>query len=283
MSEKSVSPGFHSAPGRIERRLPSRSRASGEGVRSGIGGPSGGRRGGGIVGVITPTVRSAAMPGQSGERALVAILLPRRLAAAEIQRAWDTGEAVTVLDPSAPAAVLRGALERLRPTHVVDEDGRRASADGAPVPPGTAAVVVTSGTTGTPKAVELTADGMDAIGRGFAHALGTDPDDVALVCLPLHHVAGLAILGRARFSGARISVHDAFDLDAVAAAPRTESATIVSIVPTILKRLLDAGAPLYEYRRIVVGGAPTPAVLRARADAAGEHVVDAYGQSETWG
>ena len=58
---------------------------------------------------------------------------------------------------------------------------------------------------------------------------------------------------------------------------------MVSVVPTTLKRLLDAGAPLHEYRRVIVGGAPCPAPLRARAEAVGAHVVDAYGLSETWG
>ena len=50
-----------------------------------------------------------------------------------------------------------------------------------------------------------------------------------------------------------------------------------------LGRLLDARAPLHEYRRIVVGGAPLPATLRARAEAAHAPVIDAYGLSETGG
>ena len=57
----------------------------------------------------------------------------------------------------------------------------------------------------------------------------------------------------------------------------------MSLVPTMLKRLLDAGAPLADYRALVLGGAPTPLAVRERADAAGARVVDAYGMSETWG
>jgi O-succinylbenzoic acid--CoA ligase len=101
--------------------------------------------------------------------------------------------------------------------------------------------------------------------------------------LPLHHVAGLAILARARVSGTPVITHPAFDLDAVGAAPRVEGATIVSLVPTMLRRLLDAGAPVHEYRYIIVGGAPTPLEWRARAEASGARVIDAYGLSETWG
>jgi len=241
------------------------------------------------MGVITPTVRSAPMPGQPSERPrpgardLVAVVLERPAAAVEIGRAWDAGEAVAVLDPAAPPAVLRTVLDVVRPTALVDRDGRSPRAGGEPVAEGTAAVVTTSGTTGTPKAVELTTAGIDAIGHGFATGLGAPPDDHWLVCLPLHHVAGLAILARARVSGARVTVRAGFDLDDVAGAPATEGATLVSLVPTMVSRLLDAGAPLERYRRIVVGGAATPAPLRARAEAAGAPVVDAYGLSETWG
>ena len=214
---------------------------------------------------------------------LVAVLLPRPEAAAAVTAAWDAGEAVTVLDPAAPEAVRAALIGQLRPTDVHDADGRRTHADGLGVPDGTAAVVVTSGTTGTPKAVELTVDGLDAIGHAFATAFGVEPGDRALVCLPLHHVAGLAILARARVSGVPVTTHPGFSVEAVASAPQTEGATVVSLVPTMLARLLDAEAPLHEYRRIIVGGAPMPQVLRSRADSAGAPVVDAYGLSETWG
>ena len=55
----------------------------------------------------------------------------------------------------APPAVLDDLVARLRPTHVVDGDGRHRTADGVPVAADVRAVVLTSGTTGSPKAVEL--------------------------------------------------------------------------------------------------------------------------------
>jgi o-succinylbenzoate---CoA ligase len=96
-------------------------------------------------------------------------------------------------------------------------------------------------------------------------------------------VAGLAVLARARVSETPVDVLTGFELDAVAAAPSVLRSTLVSLVPTMLRRLLDAGAPLERFRQIIVGGAPTPPTLRARAEAAGAPVVDAYGMSETWG
>jgi O-succinylbenzoic acid--CoA ligase len=91
------------------------------------------------------------------------------------------------------------------------------------------------------------------------------------------------VLARAYVTGVPWTVHDGFDIDRVARAPREVGASMVSVVPTTLRRLLDAGAPMHEYRRVIVGGAPCPEVLRARAEALGVQVVDAYGMTETWG
>src|SRR4051794_4794324 len=221
--------------------------------------------------------------GSAGEADLVAVVAPRTAAADMIRRTWEADDAVVVLDPASPRAVLDALVEQLAPTAVVLDGERHARPNGIPVPEGTAAVVVTSGTTARPKGVELTADGISAIGYGWAAAMGHEPDDHWLVCVPLHHVAGLAILARSSITGAAVTVRDGFDLDDVAGAPGAIGATLVSVVPTMLGRLLDAGAPMHEYRRVVTGGAPITDALRARADDAKVAVVDAYGQSETWG
>jgi len=214
---------------------------------------------------------------------LVAIALRRPEAAAVVQAAWDDDEAVVVLDADAPPAVRDAIVAQVRPTHLHDGDGRRALPDGVAPDGDVRAVVLTSGTTGRHKAVELTDDGLRAVGEGCNAALGLEADDAWLVCLPLHHVAGLAILARARVGGQRVVVHRGFDLAAVGAAPAEQGASLVSVVPTMLGRLLDAHAPMHEYRHIVTGGAPVPDALRDRAEQGGAHVVDAYGLSETGG
>jgi O-succinylbenzoic acid--CoA ligase len=219
----------------------------------------------------------------SGEADLLAIVAPRWRAADLVRDAWDARQAVTVIDPSAPRGAVEQVLARLAPTHLVDEDGRRPLPGGVPVAAGTAAVVVTSGTTGAPKGVELTVDGAIAVGHGWAATMGHEPADHWFLSLPLHHVAGLAILARSRVTGAGVTVVDGFDIDAVGGAPARFGATLVSVVPTMLGRLLDAGAPMHEYRGVVTGGAPLPPAVRARAEALGVPIYDAYGQSETWG
>ncbi len=217
------------------------------------------------------------------DRPLLAVLLPRREAAAEIDRAWDRGEAVLGLDPRAPAAEIRARLEDLRPTHLVDVDGRRLLPGGVPVDEDVAAVVGTSGTTGTPRGVELSRAGMQSMGHAVATALGVDAADTWLVCQPRQHVAGLAILARCRVAGVGLVVQDGFDVAAVASAPEAHGATVVSLVPTMLHRWLERGAHVDRYRTLLVGGAALAPTLRARAEAAGANVVATYGLSETWG
>ncbi len=238
--------------------------------------------------MIAPTVRCAVVSDPIVP--VVAVAQPRPQAARTVRAIWDAGEAVCILDPDAPAAVRARMLAAVRPTHGVDDDGRRAWPDGIGTTEGVAAIVTTSGTTATPKAVELTTAGMTAIGRGFAAALDVDADDRWLVCLPLHHVAGLAILARARTTGTPVSVHPTFDLDAVVASATTtreagdeHGVTIVSLVPTMLHRMVEAGAPIDRFRWIVTGGASLAPTLRRRAEAAGGRPVDTYGLSETWG
>lgn len=211
---------------------------------------------------------------------LVAILLPGPAAADAIRREWDHDHAVAVLDPESPGTAR--TLEALAPTHLVDVGGRRALAGGRPaVGPG--AVVATSGTTGSPRFVELSMTALRASALAVHHALGVDAtNDRWLACLPLHAIAGLAIVARAYVNDTPLDVHAGFDADAVARA--AGRCSLVSLVPTTLGRLLDhdpTGAS--RYRCVLLGGAPIPAPLRVRAVAAGVHLVTTYGLTETGG
>jgi O-succinylbenzoic acid--CoA ligase len=222
------------------------------------------------------------MPGPDetdDETDVVAVVAAGPALADAARRSWDEGRAILPINPAFTASEIATLLERLRPTHL----------DGAPfpgglaAPAGTAAIVVTSGTEGLPKGVELTRAGMEAMGRGYSAGLEAGPADRWLACLPLHHVASLGALARSYVTGVPCTVHDRFDLDRVARSPRDEGTTIVSLVPTTIRRLLDAGAPLHEFRLVISGGAPCPPALRTRAEDLGARVVDAYGLSETWG
>jgi O-succinylbenzoic acid--CoA ligase len=60
-------------------------------------------------------------------------------------------------------------------------------------------------------------------------------------------------------------------------------AIFVSVVPTMLARLLDAGIDLSRFRAILVGGAALDPKLRERAEAAGARAVETYGLTESCG
>ena len=132
---------------------------------------------------------------------LVVVRRPALEAAEVVRGSWEAGDAVLVLDPRAPDTEVDGILARLRP-----EDG---------VEPEVAAVVVTSGTSGAPKGVELTWDGLAASAEAVSAAVDAGPGDRCLACLPLHHVAGLAVLARARSTGFPFTVLGGFDVPTV--------------------------------------------------------------------
>jgi O-succinylbenzoic acid--CoA ligase len=194
-----------------------------------------------------------ATPGQEFERALEA--------------AWASGAAVLPLDPSAPAAHRDAVVAAMRPEVPLEDDD-------------CALVVATSGSTGAPKGVRLSRAALEASARATVDRLGAGSDDVWLSCLPWHHVAGLQVLLRARLTGAGLVVHERFDPDRLAA---ERTATVVSLVPTQLVRLLDAGVPLDGYRAVLLGGAAASATLLGRARDAGVPVVTTYGMTETCG
>ena len=181
----------------------------------------------------------------------------------------------------AAAEAIRHAWDRGRPVMVVPT-GEGAAPRFEDLPPETATVVATSGTTATPRLVAHTRAAVEASCRAVSDALDIDPArDRWLACVPLHHVAGLAIVVRAAISGTALTVHDRFDVDAVARA--AGECTVVSLVPTQLVRLLDAGAPLHRFRVMLLGGGPIPSAVRERAVAAGVTVHTTYGLTETFG
>jgi O-succinylbenzoic acid--CoA ligase len=141
--------------------------------------------------------------------------------------------------------------------------------------------VLTSGSTGTPHPVGLTYGNFlwSAVGSGFN--IGVDPQDRWLCCVPFSHIAGLGIVMRSVIYGTAAVLHDGFDVDRVAAALEGDDITVVSVVTTMLTRLLEAGADLSGPRAILVGGGPVPAGPLEEAVAKGATVIQTYGLTET--
>jgi O-succinylbenzoic acid--CoA ligase len=143
--------------------------------------------------------------------------------------------------------------------------------------------VHTSGTTSTPKLVELTWENVTANALGSALALGFDRAERWLCPLPLTHVGGLMVLLRSLVYGTAAHLLPApFDAGAANRAMMEDAVTLASLVPTMLSRMLDAGLERPPaLRAVLLGGAPSDPTLLDRAAAAGVPVAQTYGLTET--
>jgi O-succinylbenzoic acid--CoA ligase len=194
-----------------------------------------------------------------------------------IADAWERGAAVLPLDARLPAAERAELIRRARPTLLLDDGWTRLD-DGVPAE-GLALVVHTSGTAGVPKLVEFERQAIEGAVATSTLVLGATDRDRWLCCLPVAHVGGLLVILRAVLLGGPVTVHERFDPAAVADA----DADFVSVVPTMLRRLLEANVDVSRFRAMLVGGAALRSDLRAEADNANATVVETYGLTETCG
>jgi o-succinylbenzoate---CoA ligase len=193
-----------------------------------------------------------------------------------------SGPAIAPVDAGLPPARLAGLIDALGPGSVEDAEGVTSARSGPyeGVAEGTAVVVGTSGSTGVPKGVELSAAALRHSARASLDRVGARPGERWLCCLPVTHVAGLAVLVRSLVSGTEPVLAERADPEALAAS----GCTHVSLVPTQLQRLLlEAGAPLAGFSSVLLGGAAAPAGLLDAARDASVPVVTTYGMTETCG
>ena len=141
--------------------------------------------------------------------------------------------------------------------------------------------VMTSGSTGTPEPIGLTYGNFLWSAVASAFNIGVEPEDRWLCCLPLSHISGLGIVMRSVIYGTTAVVHDGFDVDRVAESLERDQITVVSLVATMLTRLLDAGADLSGPRALLIGGGPVPEDPLEEALGRGATVVQTYGLTET--
>jgi O-succinylbenzoic acid--CoA ligase len=128
--------------------------------------------------------------------------------------------------------------------------------------------------------VELSAAALRHSARASLDRVGARPGERWLCCLPVTHVAGLAVLVRSLTGGTEPVLAERADGPTVAAA----GCAHVSLVPTQLRRLLqEPGTPLAGFSSVLLGGAAAPAGLLTAARDAGVPVVTTYGMTETCG
>ena len=224
-------------------------------------------------------------------RPLHAVLLPAADATGRMLEALSaaldgTGPAILPLDPDLPRPRLAAMIDAFAPSVIEFSDGPERTAASSPgghpaggVGPDTALVIATSGSTGQPKGTELSAAALVASARACLRRIGAGPGERWLCCLPTFHIAGIQVLVRSLLTGTDPVVAGRLEPGALAAS----GCAHVAVVPTQLRRMLDASDDLTAVKTILLGGAAAPAGLLDAARAAGGRVVTTYGMSETSG
>ncbi len=204
--------------------------------------------------------------------------------------AWLSGAAVLPLDLGLDSFERERRLGRCdlvldsSKLEAVGRDGGKGCS--APSPHSPAALLYTSGTSSQPTEVMLSHGNLIAQGTLSSRALGASREDRWLSALPLNHTGGLTVVARSAVWGSQCVLRPKFEIDDFAGllSSRDANISIVSLVPTMLLRLLDAGlSNPPTLRRAVVSGAPLTTELKLRALDAGIPVVEAWGMTETTG
>lgn len=146
----------------------------------------------------------------------------------------------------------------------------------------TLAILYTSGTSGQPKGAVLSRGAFAHSAWASATPLAWEARDRWLLTLPLCHIGGLSIVTRCLLAHKPLILHRRFDPEAILRDVVEQQATLLSVVPTMLHRLLDADGKrvLAALRIILCGGAATPPALHARAAQHGCRVLTTYGLTE---
>jgi acyl-CoA synthetase (AMP-forming)/AMP-acid ligase II len=150
------------------------------------------------------------------------------------------------------------------------------------------ALVLTSGSTAAAKIVVLSRRAALASAMASAANLSVDPEERWLLCLSLTHVAGLSIVVRMLAARRLVVLFEPGAAGLLARVPQlarclhTQKVSLVSLVPPVLERLLDAQftAPP-SLRAVLLGGAGCSPALAQRTWAAGIPLLTSYGLTET--
>jgi O-succinylbenzoic acid--CoA ligase len=145
-------------------------------------------------------------------------------------------------------------------------------------------LLFTSGTTGSPKAVKLTAGNILWSAVASAFRVGISPDEQWLVTLPLHHMGGIAPILRGPLYGMTVVLRGEFDAEQAVADLHQYDITAVSLVPTMLRRMLNSANKSSfpeTLRTVLLGGAPAPTALINQCQDESIPVCPTYGLTET--
>lgn len=215
------------------------------------------------------------------------------------------GHAYLPLDPTQPAARLRLILETAQVAGIVTDapdsvgfaadlglqviDPVLAPVGGKPEavaqdPESTAYVIFTSGTTGTPKGVEIPHRAVVNFLTSMAQKPGLSEHDTLLsVTTVMFDIAVLELFLPLTVGAKTVIAGTIQVLDGYALVDRLESGdiTVMQATPTLWDMLLDAGFTPKAGLKILAGGEPLPNDLAQRLMAHGAALWNMYGPTET--
>ncbi|WP_459545564.1 class I adenylate-forming enzyme family protein [Nocardia sp. X0981] len=214
---------------------------------------------------------------------------------------WRLGAAVVLLSPAWKRAEVAHALEITEARHALGDhpvlaelmdmislDDRVPPATrsfAAPDPGGDAVLVFSSGTTGLPKAVRHTHASFAAAVRHWRDALRLGPGDRIQVATPPSHILGILNIVTALECGARVRLHQRFELEQVLRTIETDKITIeMAVAPIALAMARHPDLESYDLsslRYIMWGATPvTASVAETVTRRTGVTWLPAYGASE---
>ncbi len=145
-------------------------------------------------------------------------------------------------------------------------------------------LIATSGTNGFPRIVELTGSNLHSSALAAEQCLQISSSSVWLACLPLFHIGGLSVLLRGVFSGAKVVLEDKFEPQRLAQLLAEKGVSHLSMVPTMLARLLAHNPdlePQSALKVVLLGGGPATAGLVNAGLQRGWPLCPSYGMTET--
>jgi fatty-acyl-CoA synthase len=147
-----------------------------------------------------------------------------------------------------------------------------------------APVLLTSGTTGTPKGARRNRPTGLSSALGVLERIPYRAGDVAVIPTPLFHAWGLAQLTVAAATASTAVLVRRFTVDATLDAVEAERADVLAVVPVMIQRILAAETgdrDLSSLRIVACSGSALPAAVAAAwMDRFGDNLYNLYGSTE---